>query len=165
MQEITIENVKAVEYKDVDLNKIYEPQGEYKKSFQFKNSVVSSPQKTEGNLFVTFYNLKPGKTSFPYHYHSGMEEVFYIIKGHATLKTPGGDKEVSEGDVIVFPVGANGAHQLTNTSDDDVIYLDVDTSCSPEVVFYPDKGDFRILTQTAHKNFSMDSEVNFLRSE
>lgn len=165
MQELIIKNVKTVSYKDVNLNSIFSPDAETQKSFEFKNATISSPQATEGKLYVTFYTLMPGKTNYPYHYHSGMEEVFYIISGTATLKTPDGDKTVAEGDIIVFPANANGAHQLTNTSDDVLVYLDIDTASSPEVVFYPDKGDFRVLTSTVHKNFSLDSEVNFLRNE
>lgn len=165
MQELIIKNVKTASYKDVNLNNIFNPDAEHKKTFEFKNATISSPQATEGKLYVTFYTLMPGKTNYPYHYHSGMEEVFYIISGTATLKTPDGDKIVTEGDIIVLPANANGAHQLTNTSDDVLVYLDIDTASSPEVVFYPDKGDFRILTSTIHKNFSIDSEVNFLRDE
>ena len=165
MQELIIKNVKTVEYKDVNMNEMFDPHVEHQKSFEFRNATVSSPYATEGKLFVTFYTLMPGKTSYPYHYHSGMEEVFYVISGNATLKTPGGDKAVSEGDVIVLPANANGAHQLTNTSNDVFVYLDIDTASSPEVVFFPDKNDFRILTPAVHKNFSLDSEVNYLRNE
>ena len=165
MQELIIKNVKTAEYKDVNLSTIFGSQPEHEKEFEFKNSVVSSPHATEGKLYVTFYTLLPGKTNFPYHYHSGMEEVFYIISGTATLKTPDGDKMVTEGDVIVFPANSNGAHQLTNTSDDVLVYLDIDTASSPEVVFYPDKGDFRIFTPTKTGNFPIDAEVKFLRNE
>jgi len=165
MQELIIKNVKTAEYKDVNMNKIFDPEAQHQKSFEFKNSTVSSPQATDGKLFVTFYTLMPGKTNYPYHFHSSMEEVYYIISGAGTLKTPSGDKEVSEGDVIVFPANANGAHQLTNTSNDVLVYLDIDTASSAEVVFFPDKGDFRIITPTAHKNFPLDAEVNYLRDE
>ncbi|MDR0999979.1 MAG: cupin domain-containing protein [Clostridiales bacterium] len=88
-----------------------------------------------------------------------------MISGTATLKTPDGEKTVTEGDVIVFPANANGAHQLINNSDDILVYVDIDTVSSPEVVFFPDKGDFRIATSTAHKNFPLNAEVNYLRNE
>lgn len=162
IQDLIIKNVKTADYKDVNMNKIFDPDTTHQKEFEFKNSTVASP---EGKLFVTFYTLPPGKTNFPYHYHTGMEEVYYIISGTGTLKTPVGNKEVSEGDVIVFPANENGAHQLTNTSNEPLVYLDVDTKSSPEVVFYPDKGDFRIMTDAARGNFSLNTEVNFMRNE
>ena len=160
MQELIIKNAKTAEYKDVNMNKIFDPDNKHKKSFEFKNSTVSSPFATQGKLFVTFYTLMPGKTNYPYHHHSSMEEVYYIISGIGTLKTPSGDKKVVEGDVIVFPANPNGAHQLTNTSDEPLVYIDIDTASASEVVFFPEKGDCRILTATTQKNFSLDNEVN-----
>ena len=94
MQELIIKNVKTAEYKDVNLSKIFDPETEHKKSFEFRNSTVAAPG---GKTFVTFYTLMPGKTNFPYHYHSVREEVFYIISGTGTLKTPEGDRTVTEG--------------------------------------------------------------------
>ena len=165
MQELIIKNVKTAEYKNVSLNGIFDPETIHEKSFEFKNSIISSPHETEGKLYVTLYTLMPGKTNYPYHYHSGMEEVFYIISGTGTLRTPDGEKTVKEGDVIVFPANANGAHQLTNTSDDVIVYLDIDTASSPEVVFFPDKNDCRIITQTARMNLPLSAEINYLRGE
>lgn len=165
MQEMIVENVKTAKYKDVNLNRLFDPDTEHRKSFEFKNAVISSPYDTGGKLFVTFYTLMPGKTNYPYHYHSGMEEIFYIISGTATLKTPEGNRTVAEGDVIVLPANSKGAHQLTNTSDDVLVYLDIDTVSSPEVVFYPEKGDFRVMTEEMRGNFPLCSEVNYMRDE
>ena len=165
MEKIIIKNVKTAEYVDVDQRKRHNTQTETRQSFEFKNAMVSSPNATGGKLNVKFFTLMPGKTNYPYHYHTGAEEVFYIIGGSATLKTPDGDRIVTEGDIIVLPANENGAHQLTNTSDNACVYLDISTAESPDVVFFPDKGDFRIITQAVSKSFSLDSEVNYLRSE
>jgi len=51
------------------------------------------------------------------------------------------------------------------TADEPLMYLDVDSASAAEVVFFPDKGDFRIITPTTHKNFPLDAEVNYLRGE
>ena len=166
MQELIIKNVKEAEYKDVNLNKMFDPQSSHGKEFEFKNSVISSPYATQGKLFVTFYNLMPGKTNYPYHHHAGMEEVYYIISGTGTLKTPDGDKSVTAGDVIVLPTNANGAHQLTNTSDDVLVYLDIDSSVpAAEVVFFPDTNKVRVMNVGFHKSFKIESEVNYIDGE
>lgn len=166
MQEIILKNMKTAEYEDVNLNSLLDPLSAHQKSYEFMNSIVTNPNVTgEGKLKIAFYKLMPGKSNYPYHYHSSKEEVFYIISGTGTLKTPDGEKSVMEGDVIVFPANANGAHQLTNTSEEILIYIDIDTTSTAEVVFYPDKGDFRILTETATKSFSLNSEVNYMRNE
>lgn len=165
MQKIIIKNAKTAEYLDVNQKERHNTQTETQKSFEFKNSMVSSPNATGGQLNVKLFTLLPGKTNYPYHYHTGAEEVFYIISGTATLKTPDGDVTVTEGDTVVFPANENGAHQLTNTSNDALVYLDISAAVSPDVVFFPDKGDFRIITTYVTKSFSLDSEVNYLRNE
>ena len=165
MGKITIQNAKTAEYRNIDLNNLFDPETKHKQSFGFGKATVSQPQNIGGQLFVSFYTLQPGDANYPYHYHTSSEELYYIISGTGTLTTPSGDKTVREGDVIMFPVGAGGAHQLINTSDAPLVYLDVDTATQAEVVFYPNKGDFSIITPAIRKNFSLDSEVNYLRNE
>lgn len=166
MQELEIENVKTAQYKNVNLNQIYDPNGKHEQSFEFQRSDVASPYRSgEGKLSVNFYMLQPGKSNYPYHQHTGNEEVFYIISGTSTLKTPKGDIEVSEGDVIVMPANENGAHMLTNNSNEPLLYLDVHTVSSPEVVIYPNTGKVRVMTGDMQKSFKIDSEVNYLDGE
>ena len=98
-----------------------------------------------GKLEVYFYTLKPGKTNSPYHYHVANEDMYYIISGYGTLKTPDGDKDVSEGDVIFMPVKEQGAHKLTNTSDTPLVYLEVKTSTVPEICVQPDSKKYVLI--------------------
>lgn len=166
MQELIIRNVNTSEYECVNLNQYYDPNGQHKRAFEFQKSNVVSPYKSgEGKLTINFYTLQPGKSNYPYHQHFGREEVFYIIAGNATLKTPKGDIEVTEGDVIVIPPNENGAHMLTNTSNAPVSYLDIDTQASPDVILYPDSGNIRIMAGGMQKSFKFDSEVNYLDGE
>ena len=166
MQKLVISNVKSSQYKNVNLNEIFEPDKRHKHSFEFQNSAVSSPfHSGEGKLNVYFYILQPGKTSYPYHYHTGMEEVFYIISGQGTLVTPEGEKIVSEGDVIVMPANENGAHLLINTSDAPLVYLDVDSVSSPDVSVYPDSGKILVMAGNVQNSFKLDTAVNYLDGE
>ncbi len=166
MQELVIRNVKTSKYESINLNQHYDSNGEHKKAFEFQKSNVVSPYKNgEGKLTINFYTLQPGKSNYPYHQHFGREEAFYIISGTATLKTPKGDIEVAEGDVIVIPPNENGAHMLTNNSNAPVTYLDIDTQASPDVILYPESGNVRIMAGGMQKSFKMDSEVNYLDGE
>ena len=166
MQELVISNVKTAQYKDVDLNRMFDPGAQHESSFQFQNSTVALPYVTgEGKLCVTFYTLHPGKSTFPCHYHTANEEVFYIISGKAVLETADNEIEVSEGDVIVMPPNRNGAHKLHNRSDSPVVFLDVDTAITPDVVFFPKSDKFRILTHEKMASFLGESEVNYLCRE
>ncbi|BCN30941.1 cupin domain-containing protein [Anaeromicropila herbilytica] len=166
MQELVITNVRTALYNDVNLNKIYDPDKQHERCYEFQKSIVAqSLASGEGKLTVTFYTLQPGKSNYPYHQHIGNEEVFYIISGTATLKTPKGEVIVTEGDVISMPPNENGAHMLTNHTSEPLVYLDVHTNSSPDVIVYPDSGKVRVMTDKMQKSFKFDSEVNYLDGE
>ncbi|MBO4696771.1 MAG: cupin domain-containing protein [Lachnospiraceae bacterium] len=166
MQDLIIKNVKTAEYKKVDLNQFYDPEGGHRHQFGFLKSTVVSPYKTgEGKMSVAFYTLLPGQSNYPYHQHLGREEMFYVISGKATLRTPQGEREVTAGDVVFFPPNESGAHMLTNTFDEPVSYLDIDTYTPSDVVLYPDSGNVRVLAESMQKSFKLDSEVNYLDGE
>jgi len=168
-QELIIKNVKTAEcHWDANLNKQFDPDGTHKQSFEFQRSTVSSPFSQKwGELEVYFYTIQPGKANYPYHYHTVNEEVFYIISGQGTLKTSEGEKIVSEGDVIVMPAHENGAHKLINTSDAPLVYLEVRTSKSPDIVLYPDIPEkFLVMSSKIFaKWFNIDSAINYLDGE
>ena len=166
MQDLIIKNVKTAEYREVDLNQFHDPDGEHRHQFGFLKSTVVSPYKTgEGKVSAAFYTLQPGQSNYPYHQHLGREEMFYVISGKGTLRTPKGDREVCEGDFVFFPPNENGAHMLTNTSDAPMSYLDIDTYTPSDVVLYPDSGNVRVLAEGMQKSFKLDSEVNYLDGE
>ncbi len=103
---------------------------------------------------VALYEIPPQKTNYPYHYHTNVMEVFYIIRGCGTLKTPDGDKPLQAGDVVICPPYEKGAHNITNTSETEtLVYLDVDTASSTDVVFYPDSGKVGVLVQDHYRAF------------
>jgi uncharacterized cupin superfamily protein len=168
-QKIIIANVNDTERKwDSSLNwKIFEQNGEHKHSFELQRSTISSPFSTNGKLEVYFYTILPGKVNYPYHYHTANEEVFYIMSGQGTLKTPEGEKNVSEGDVIVMPAHENGAHQLINTSNSPLVYLEVKTSTIPEICIQPDSEKLVVIAPPKFfgKAFKIDSDVNYLDGE
>ena len=49
-------------------------------------------------LGCSHYELPPGKTSFPYHFHSAIEEALYILEGHGTLRIGPDRVDVRAGD-------------------------------------------------------------------
>jgi uncharacterized cupin superfamily protein len=52
----------------------------------------------------------------------------------------GEEVEVSQGDYVVLPAGAEGAHQLVNSSDAALRYHCFSTMVEPDVMVYPDSG-------------------------
>ena len=74
------------------------------------------------------------------HYHEYSEETFYIISGTGKLITKDNEREVTQGDIIFFPAGAEGTHKLVNSSlSEDLVYLDFDTYVPLDITYYPGK--------------------------
>ena len=94
----------------------------------------------------SLYELVPGESTWPYHYEHGSEEWLLVVKGRPTLRTPEGSRELSPGDVAVFPEGPAGAHKVTNATEE-VVRVVIFSSKSPlAVVAYPDSGKVGIWT-------------------
>ncbi|MGE5304679.1 MAG: cupin domain-containing protein [Alphaproteobacteria bacterium] len=89
-------------------------------------------------LGYSFFRVPPGKAAFPYHTHSGNEEMIYIIAGAATLRHGQEQLAVSAGTVIACPPGTEYPHQLINTGTEELRYLVVSTMEYPDLSEYPD---------------------------
>jgi uncharacterized cupin superfamily protein len=97
---------------------------------------------------ATLYEISPGDTSGFYHFHHGAEELLVVLRGRPTLRAPVGEHRLEEGDVVHFPVGPEGAHQLTNNTSEPVRYLMVANRPSPEAVEYPDSKQISVMAFT-----------------
>src|SRR5919204_3603142 len=86
---------------------------------------------------ATVYELDPNDFVV-FHFHHAWEELLVVLRGRPTLRTSEGERQVTEGEAVYFPLGAEGAHGLKNETDERVRYLMVSTLSSPEVVEYPD---------------------------
>lgn len=89
---------------------------------------------------VNIVEVEPGCTAYGYHYHEANEEVFCILSGTATVRTPQGEKEVPAGGIIAFPAGAAGAHVVQNRGSEKLVYIDFGTRRTPDLVHFPDAG-------------------------
>jgi uncharacterized cupin superfamily protein len=86
----------------------------------------------------TVYELPPGQSNCPYHYEYGNEEWLIALEGRLTLRGPDGEEELEPGDVVCFPVGPEGAHQLLNRTRERVRVLMLSTRIDPSAAVYPD---------------------------
>lgn len=115
---------------------------------------------------VSIYEIPPGKSAYPYHFHTKNEEVFYIISGNGLLKTPTEERAVSAGDLLFFPANEKGAHMLTNQSESEMlVYLDFDTTNDIDVSFYPDSGKIGVWGKGIDKLFKVDDSVDYYEGE
>jgi uncharacterized cupin superfamily protein len=86
------------------------------------------------------YELEPANTLWPYHTHHANEEWLLVVRGRPTLRSPEGERELAEGDVVCFRRGKDGFHQVSNRTDSPVRVLMISTLIMPEIVEYPDSG-------------------------
>lgn len=105
------------------------------------------------NLGYNITVLPPGKRAFPFHNHRVNEEMFFVLEGEGEIRIGPETYPVAKGDVIACPPGGpETAHQLINTSDNDEMrYLAVATSMSPEIAEYPDSDKVGVLAEFSGK--------------
>jgi uncharacterized cupin superfamily protein len=101
-------------------------------------------------LGASLYELERGNFVV-YHAHHGSEELLIVLRGRPTLRTPVGERQLVEGDVVHFPTGPDGAHGLRNDSDEPVRFVMAGIRVSPEVVEYPDLN--KVTGQSRHGIF------------
>jgi uncharacterized cupin superfamily protein len=115
------------------------------------------------NLNFDFRQLNPDQYSAPYHFHRYAEELFLIISGSATMRTPNGLEIVYSGDLIFFEKGETGAHQLYNHTTEPCVYLDIRTYIGYDVAEYPDSD--KILIAPSFEIFRKDSKTGYFEGE
>jgi uncharacterized cupin superfamily protein len=98
-------------------------------------------------LGASLFEIPPGEATFPYHVHTANEELLIVVRGRPSLRTPSGWRELEEGEMVSFPVGDEGAHQIQNRSGEPARVLVVSTMIAPEVSLYPDSGKLQAATR------------------
>jgi uncharacterized cupin superfamily protein len=88
-------------------------------------------------LGASLYELERGNFMI-FHIHHGSEEVMLVLRGRPTVRTLAGERLLDAGDVVHFPPGPDGAHEIRNDTDEPVRYVVAGTRVSPEVVDYPE---------------------------
>ena len=88
-------------------------------------------------LGASLYELDP-RNFMIYHAHHGSEELLIVLQGRPTLRTPSGERQLEEGEVVHFAPGPDGAHGIRNETEETVRYIVAGTRVSPEIVDYPD---------------------------
>jgi len=155
-REILITNLNELSTKHVCEHEPYE---------YIKSTVLS--KNDENDCCVAFYQIPPGKSNYPYHYHTTVTEVFYIISGTGILETPSGQKVVTTGDVVILPANEAGAHKLSNPSESEtLLYLDFDTLDFPDVIFYPNSDKVGVAVSSKDAMFyKQDSDLDYYDGE
>jgi uncharacterized cupin superfamily protein len=88
-------------------------------------------------LGASLYELGRGNFMV-FHFHHGSEELLIVLRGRPTLRTLAGERQLEEGEVVHFPTGPDGAHEIRNDTDETARYVVAGIRVSPEIAEYPD---------------------------
>jgi uncharacterized cupin superfamily protein len=95
---------------------------------------------------ASLYELPPGQALCPYHYEYGEEEWLLVVSGRPTVRTPEGTEQVEPWDLLFFPRGPEGAHQVRNDTEETVRVLMWSDVVLPTSTVYPDSDKIGIWT-------------------
>jgi len=119
---------------------IYRPEferGERPEGFRSKRARIGYELGSE-LIGASLFEVPAGEAAYPYHFHYADEEMVIALSGDLSLRTPEGTRELEEGEVVHFPLGEEGAHQLLNHGAETARFLAISSSGRPDVVVYPD---------------------------
>lgn len=89
-------------------------------------------------LGCSWFEVEPGRSAFPRHFHCANEEAVFILEGKGEMRIGGDRVNVEKGDYIALPTGPDFAHSMKNTGTEPLRYLCFSTLHTTEVVGYPD---------------------------
>ena len=93
-----------------------------------------------GLIGASMSEVEPGNKLCPYHTHHAKEEWVIVVRGEPILRMPEGEQGLKEGDVVCFPRGRDGAHQIINGTDSPIRVLMLSSMIGPDIVEYLDTG-------------------------
>ncbi len=95
---------------------------------------------------ASLYELPPGEALCPYHYEYGEEEWLLVLSGRPSVRHLDGTDELAPLDLLCFPRGPGGAHQVRNDSAATARVLMWSTVVLPTATVYPDSDKIGVWT-------------------
>jgi uncharacterized cupin superfamily protein len=95
---------------------------------------------------TSVYELPPGQAVCPYHYEYGEDEWLLVLDGRPSVRTPDGVEQLDPWDVMFFPKGRDGAHQVRNDSDATARVMMWSQIVYPSATAYPDSDKVGVWT-------------------
>jgi uncharacterized cupin superfamily protein len=116
---------------------------------------------------ATLYELPPGEAVCPYHYEYGEEEWALVVEGTPSVRTPEGTEQLEPLDLVFFPKGPEGAHQIRNDGNDPARVLMWSTVVLPTATVYPDSDKVGVWTGNKADDVMVrrDSAVDYFDGE
>ena len=101
-------------------------------------------------LGAAVWEFEPGAAQMVYHFHHGSDELLVVLRGTPTVRRHDGDHVLREGEVVSFPRGPEGGHQIRNDGEETARVLIVSTNANPDVAVYPETGKVAYVVDGTH---------------
>jgi uncharacterized cupin superfamily protein len=142
--------MKIAKLSEVSAREVRSPEGKYHVVRQSISQALGGIKDVGtwggGHPFdVEYFRLPPGAANFPFHAHSAQWEMYIFLKGRGRVRGPESTITSEEGQSIIFRPGE--AHQILNSSENELCYLVVADHSLADVVTYPDTGKWVIKPQ------------------
>jgi uncharacterized cupin superfamily protein len=120
-------------------------------------------------LGLSLFELPPGQAAYPYHWHMAEEELIIVLTGSPSLRTPEGWRTLEPGEVLAFPVGEQGSHQLVNRTSDAVRFLALSNQ-HPDIIVRPDSATIGLAERRPEGGglayyFRIDDAIGYIEGE
>ncbi len=122
------------------MTNVYDPsfeEGERPEGFRSRRARIGYELGSE-LIGASLFEVPAGEAAYPYHFHYADEELLVVISGNPSLRSPEGVRELARGEVVHFPLGEEGAHQIINRSAETATFLAISSSGRPDIIVYPD---------------------------
>jgi uncharacterized cupin superfamily protein len=103
-------------------------------------------------LGCTLTVIPAGKRAYPFHRHHVTDELFFILSGSGEYRMEDKKLSLKKGDLIAAPAGKE-AHQIVNTSSNELRFLAISTVGAFDVVEYPDTGKMAVAAGIQNADF------------
>jgi uncharacterized cupin superfamily protein len=117
---------------------------------------------------MSLWEVPAGEAAYPYHWHVVDEEVIVVLDEGLSLRGADGDwRSLPAGEVVAFPVGEEGGHQLWNRAESTARFLSISSGPSEgdDIVFYPDSGKIGVYAQNVYELYLRDGAVDYWEGE
>lgn len=103
-----------------------------------------------GKLGCRMTVVPPGRCAWPFHCHHVNDELFFVLEGTGELRLGEARYPIRAGDFVAASAGgAETAHQIINTSQNELKYIAISTMEQPDVTEYPDSDKFAVFVGAA----------------
>lgn len=123
------------------------------------------PKLGGSRIGMSVYDLPPGQAVCPYHFEWTDEEWLIVVSGRPVLRTPAGERTLEPGDVVCFPAGPDGAHQVRNAGDEPVRVAIASTKNEFGIAEYPDSDKVGVWAGDAHYMLRRSGHLDYWDGE